>query len=73
MKVAGSSRTTVEPTAAAPAGKDKAAQEKAAQEKAAHAAHQSDAEEKYLIATSEQPISAMHKDEYLDEDELPIR
>eukprot|EP00026_Physarum_polycephalum_P008446 Phypoly_transcript_08532.p1 GENE.Phypoly_transcript_08532~~Phypoly_transcript_08532.p1 ORF type:complete len:490 (+),score=110.25 Phypoly_transcript_08532:210-1472(+) len=69
-KVAGSSRTSAEPAAPAANPKDKAAQEKAAQEKAAH---QSDMEEKYLIATSEQPISAMHKDEYLDEDELPIR
>jgi len=30
-------------------------------------------EEKYLIATSEQPISALHMNEYIDEDELPIR
>ena len=29
------------------------------------------ADEKYLIATSEQPISALHMDEWLAEDELP--
>ena len=29
--------------------------------------------EKYLIATSEQPISAMHADEWLQPTELPIR
>eukprot|EP01111_Echinosteliopsis_oligospora_P014427 TRINITY_DN542_c0_g1_i1.p1 TRINITY_DN542_c0_g1~~TRINITY_DN542_c0_g1_i1.p1 ORF type:complete len:495 (+),score=165.22 TRINITY_DN542_c0_g1_i1:88-1572(+) len=32
-----------------------------------------DDEEKYLIATSEQPISAMHKDEYFDEGDLPVK
>jgi len=42
-------------------------------DKAAAQAQLSDTEEKYLIATSEQPISAMHKDEYLDEDVLPIQ
>jgi seryl-tRNA synthetase len=31
------------------------------------------ADEKYLIATSEQPISALHMDEWLAEDELPKR
>lgn len=30
-------------------------------------------EEKYLIATSEQPISALHRKETLDPKELPIR
>lgn len=30
-------------------------------------------EEKYLIATSEQPICAFHKGEWLDESELPLR
>lgn len=32
-----------------------------------------DEEEKYLIATSEQPISAFHMNEYIDEDELPVK
>lgn len=30
-------------------------------------------EEKYLIATSEQPIAAYHRDEWLPEASLPIR
>lgn len=30
-------------------------------------------EEKYLIATSEQPIAAFHRDEWLPEASLPIR
>lgn len=30
-------------------------------------------EEKYLIATSEQPIAAFHRDEWLPKDSLPIR
>lgn len=30
-------------------------------------------EEKYLIATSEQPIAAYHRDEWLAESSLPIR
>ena len=30
-------------------------------------------EEKYLIATSEQPIAAFHRDEWLPENSLPIR
>ena len=29
--------------------------------------------DKYLIATSEQPISALHADEWLQQKELPIR
>lgn len=33
----------------------------------------SDAGDMYLIATSEQPISAMHKDEWLVDEQLPIR
>lgn len=33
----------------------------------------SEDEEYYLIATSEQPISAMHREEWLEEAELPIR
>jgi len=45
----------------------------APKDKAAAQALLSDSEDKYLIATSEQPISAMHKDEYIDEDQLPIR
>jgi len=32
-----------------------------------------DEEEKYLIATSEQPISALHMNEHIDEDVLPIK
>jgi len=32
-----------------------------------------EANEKYLIATSEQPISAFHKDEWIDENQLPFR
>lgn len=30
-------------------------------------------EEKYLIATSEQPIAAFHRDEWISENSLPIR
>ncbi|XP_057657576.1 serine--tRNA ligase, cytoplasmic [Diorhabda carinulata] len=32
-----------------------------------------DVEEKYLIATSEQPIAAFHRDEWLSENSLPIK
>jgi len=32
-----------------------------------------DEEDKYLIATSEQPISALHMDEHIEEGDLPIR
>lgn len=32
-----------------------------------------DGEDKYLIATSEQPICAYHKDEWMDEKQLPLR
>lgn len=32
-----------------------------------------DSADKYLIATSEQPISAMHSDEWLQPNELPIK
>lgn len=32
-----------------------------------------DIEEKYLIATSEQPIAAFHRDEWIAEQKLPIR
>lgn len=32
-----------------------------------------DVEEKYLIATSEQPIAAFHRDEWIAENVLPIR
>ncbi|KAF7268046.1 hypothetical protein GWI33_018788 [Rhynchophorus ferrugineus] len=32
-----------------------------------------DVEEKYLIATSEQPIAAFHRDEWIPESSLPIR
>lgn len=31
------------------------------------------ADEKYLIATSEQPIAAFHRDEWIAEQDLPIR
>ena len=30
-------------------------------------------EEKYLIATSEQPIAALHRDEWLRPEDLPIK
>lgn len=30
-------------------------------------------EDKYLIATSEQPLSALHESEWLQEKDLPIR
>ena len=30
-------------------------------------------DEKYLIATSEQPIAAFHRDEWLNPDKLPIK
>lgn len=33
----------------------------------------SDVEEKYLIATSEQPIAAFHRNEWIPEGTLPIR
>lgn len=62
-KVQHSSRPSGEPEKKDEKPKDKAAAE----------AHKSDMEDKYLIATSEQPISAMHKDEWLDEDQLPIQ
>jgi len=32
-----------------------------------------DVESKYLIATSEQPISAYHMDEWLSADTLPVK
>ena len=32
-----------------------------------------DSEEKYLIATSEQPIAALHRDEWLNKERLPIQ
>lgn len=32
-----------------------------------------DSEEKYLIATSEQPIAALHKNEWISKERLPIR
>lgn len=72
-KIAASSRhSTEEHHVASPVvnPKDKAAVDKAAVEQKAH---QSDMEEKYLIATSEQPISAMHMNEHIDEEDLPIR
>ena len=33
----------------------------------------SSVDEKYLIATSEQPIAAFHRDEWLPTDQLPLR
>ena len=36
-------------------------------------ASDSSVDEKYLIATSEQPIAAFHRDEWLKEDGLPLR
>ena len=35
--------------------------------------HAGEGEDKYLIATAEQPLCAMHKDCWLEEKELPIR
>lgn len=34
---------------------------------------ESDLDEKYLIATSEQPIAAFHRDEWIPTESLPIR
>ena len=42
-------------------------------DEALYAVHAGDGEKKYLIATSEQPICAYHKDEELNEKKLPIR
>lgn len=41
--------------------------------KGSEKAGEKDIEEKYLIATSEQPIAAFHRDEWLAESSLPIR
>jgi seryl-tRNA synthetase len=41
-------------------------------DEALYAVHSGE-DKKYLIATSEQPICAYHKDEWLTEKELPIR
>ena len=41
-------------------------------DEALYAVHSGE-DKKYLIATSEQPICAYHKDEWLGEKELPIR
>lgn len=38
-----------------------------------HVSGEKDDTEKYLIATSEQPISAMHMNQWMEEDHLPIR
>ncbi|KAF6778197.1 hypothetical protein AHF37_02175 [Paragonimus kellicotti] len=43
------------------------------QGKKANEASVSEEEEKYLIATSEQPIAAFHRDEWISTDRLPIR
>lgn len=41
--------------------------------KASEKKDESDLDEKYLIATSEQPIAAFHRDEWLPTEDLPIR
>lgn len=41
--------------------------------KGSEKAGDSDLDEKYLIATSEQPIAALHRDQWLPESSLPIR
>jgi len=41
--------------------------------KGSEKAEDKDVEEKYLIATSEQPIAAFHRDEWIPESALPIR
>ena len=41
--------------------------------KRSEASDDKDVEEKYLIATSEQPIAAFHRDEWISESTLPIR
>ncbi|VEN56348.1 unnamed protein product [Callosobruchus maculatus] len=41
--------------------------------KGSEKAEEKEVEEKYLIATSEQPIAAFHRDEWLPENSLPIR
>lgn len=41
--------------------------------KGSEKAEEKDVEEKYLIATSEQPIAAFHRDEWIPESTLPIR
>ncbi|NWQ72524.1 SYSC protein, partial [Neopipo cinnamomea] len=41
--------------------------------KGSERAEDSSVEEKYLIATSEQPIAALHRDEWLRPEELPLR
>ena len=41
--------------------------------KGSEKADEKEVEEKYLIATSEQPIAAFHRDEWIPEQKLPIR
>ncbi|XP_063921557.1 serine--tRNA ligase, cytoplasmic [Zophobas morio] len=41
--------------------------------KGSEKAEEKEMEEKYLIATSEQPIAAFHRDEWLSENSLPIK
>ncbi|XP_032566744.1 serine--tRNA ligase, cytoplasmic isoform X2 [Chiroxiphia lanceolata] len=41
--------------------------------KGSERAEDNSVEEKYLIATSEQPIAALHRDEWLHPEELPLR
>ncbi len=42
-------------------------------DEALYAVHTGEGEKKYLIATSEQPICAYHKDEWMEEKALPVR
>ncbi len=41
--------------------------------KSSEVAEDTAVEEKYLIATSEQPLCALHRDEWLDPKELPLK
>ena len=41
--------------------------------KGSEKAEDSSVDEKYLIATSEQPIAALHRDEWLKPEDLPIK
>jgi len=41
--------------------------------KSSEKADEADIDEKYLIATSEQPIAAFHRDDWLEPDKLPLK
>ena len=41
--------------------------------KSSEVAEDTATEEKYLIATSEQPLCALHRDEWMDPKELPLK